>query len=67
MEYVDFGERKVKGKQVETVLEDKSKVGLDELTKQAIEDHTNVTLFGAMFPRYSENKWYSKGDLIIHG
>lgn len=50
MEYVDFGERKVKGKQVETVLEDKSKIGLDELTKQAIDDHMNVTLFGAMFP-----------------
>lgn len=65
--YVDFGERKIKGKQVETVLEDKSKVGLDELTKQAIEDHMNMTLFGAMFPRYSEYMWYEKGDLIIHG
>lgn len=27
----------------------------------------NVTLFGAMFPRYSEHMWYDKGDLIIHG
>lgn len=63
MEYVDFGERKVKGKQIETHTSDSDKTTLDEIAPHWTEAYKQV-LSGAMIPPYQETKSYKKGDLI---
>lgn len=63
MEYVDFGERKVKGKQIETHISDSDKTTLDEIAPHWTEAYKQV-LSGAMIPPYQETKSYKKGDLI---
>lgn len=63
MEYIDFGERKVKGKQIETHISDSDKTTLDEIAPHWTEAYKQV-LSGAMIPPYQETKSYKKGDLI---